>query len=47
MVKAKEAVLRDIEFLTEQIKRASDARKESDAAQEKLRARVNAGKGGR
>ena len=47
MVKTKEAVLRDINFLAEQITRASDARKESDVVQEKLRARVNAGKGGR
>jgi hypothetical protein len=46
LVKAKEAVLRDIDFFIDQIKRASDARKESDAIQEKLRARVNAGKGG-
>jgi 6-pyruvoyl-tetrahydropterin synthase len=47
LVKAKEAVLHDIDFLVEQIRRASDARKESDAIQERLRTRVHTGKRGR
>ena len=42
--KAREAALRDIDFLAEQIGRASDARKESDTVQEKLQARVHTGK---
>jgi len=45
--KAREAVLRDMDFLAEQVRRAIDARKESDAAQERLQARVHKGKGGR
>ena len=44
MEKAKEAVLRDIEFLAGQIDRASDARKKSEAIQEKHKARVHSGK---
>jgi hypothetical protein len=45
--KAREAVLRDMDFLAEQVRRAIDARKESDAAQERLQARVHTGKGRR
>lgn len=45
--KAKEAVLRDIDFLADQVGRAIDARKESDAIQERLQARVHTGKRGR
>lgn len=45
--KAREAALRDIDFLAEQIRRATDARKESDAVQERLQARVHTGKGRR
>ncbi len=45
LVKAKEAALRDIEFLAEEINRAQDAVKESDAAQESLHARVHSKKG--
>ena len=45
LIEAKEAVLRDIDFLSEQLKRAKDARDESDAAQRRLEARVNHGKG--
>jgi hypothetical protein len=44
LVKAKETVLRDIDFLADQINRACDARKKSDAAQEKLKSRVHTGK---
>ena len=44
LLKVKEAVLRDIDFLKEHILRASEARKESDAIQEKLQARVHTGK---
>jgi hypothetical protein len=47
LLKAKEAVLRDIDFLAEQINRASDAKKESDSVQERLQARVRSGKQGR
>lgn len=47
LLEAKEASLRDIDFLAEQIGRASDARKGSDAIQEKLQARVHIGRGGR
>jgi hypothetical protein len=47
LVKAKEAVSRDIDFLAEQVRRATDARKESDAIQEKLQGRVHTGKRGR
>lgn len=45
--KAKEAVRRDINFLGGQISRASDARKKSEAIQEKHKARVHTGKRGR
>jgi len=45
LVRAKEAVLRDIDFLAAQINRASDARKKSDTVQEKLKSRVHTGKG--
>ena len=41
--KAKEAVLREIDFLAEQLRRAKEARKGSDDTQEKLQARVHAG----
>jgi hypothetical protein len=41
--KAKEAALRDMEFLSEQIERARSAREKSNAAQEKLQSRVRAG----
>ena len=41
LVNAKEAVLRDIDFLSEQIKRARDAREKSDATQRQLEERVN------
>lgn len=44
LVRAKETVLRDIDFLAGQINRASDARKKSDAVQEKLKSRVHTGK---
>jgi hypothetical protein len=47
LVNAKEAALRDIDFLAEQIDRARGAREKSNAAQEKLRARVHTGKRGR
>jgi len=40
---AKEAALRDMEFLSEQIERARSARERSNAAQEKLQSRVRAG----
>jgi chromosome segregation ATPase len=41
LVNAKEAVLRDIDFLSEQIKRAKEAREKSDATQRQLEERVN------
>jgi hypothetical protein len=41
--KAKDAALRDMEFLSEQIERARSAREGSNAAQEKLQSRVRAG----
>ena len=40
LVKAKEAALRDIEFLAEQIDQAREAREKSDEIQSQLRARV-------
>ena len=43
---AREAALREIDFLKEQLLRASEARRESNAIQEKLQARVHAGKRG-
>lgn len=45
LVKAKEAVVRDIDFLKEQIERVSDARQKSDEIQNKHQARVHSGKG--
>jgi hypothetical protein len=42
--RAKEAVLQDIDFLAEQIRRASEAREKSNTVQERLRSRVHAGK---
>lgn len=44
LLNAKEAVLRDIDFLSEQIKRARDAREKSDAAQRQLEERVSPGR---
>ena len=44
LIRAKETVLRDIDFLADQINRACDARKKSDAVQEKLKSRVHTGK---
>lgn len=41
--KAREAVLRDIEFLSEQIEHARSAREKSNAARQKLQSRVRAG----
>ena len=41
LVKAKEGVLEDIDFLVDSINRISDARKKSDAAQEKLKSRIH------
>jgi hypothetical protein len=41
---AKEAVLQDIDFLSEQIERANEARKESNAIRVKLQERVNSRK---
>lgn len=41
LVNAKEAVLRDIDFLAEQIKRAKETREKSDATQRQLEERVN------
>jgi hypothetical protein len=43
LVRAKEAVLRDIDFLADRINRAADARKKSDTIQEKLKSRVHTG----
>jgi len=43
LLKAKESVLRDIDFLAEQIDRARVAREKSDAVQEKLKARTESG----
>lgn len=43
--KAKEAILHDIDFLSEQIDRANETRNESNAIQEKLQARVHSRKG--
>jgi len=45
LVKAKEAIMRDIDFLKEQIDRASDARQKSDEIQKKHEARIRSGKG--
>jgi hypothetical protein len=47
LVNAKEAVLREIDFLSSQIERAQDAREKSDAAQRQLEERVNRGRKGR
>jgi hypothetical protein len=47
LVNAKEAVLREIDFLSSQIERAKDAREKSDAAQRQLEERVNRGRKGR
>lgn len=47
LVTAKEALIRDIDFLTEQIQRASDARERSNEVQETHRGRVHSGKRGR
>jgi hypothetical protein len=44
LLRAKEAVLRDIDFLADQINRASDARKKSDNVQEKLKSSIYTGK---
>jgi hypothetical protein len=44
--KAREAAVTDIKFLKEQALRATEARNESKAIQEKLQARVHTGKGG-
>ena len=43
LLKAKESVLRDIDFLAEQIDRARVAREKSDAIQENLKARIGSG----
>ena len=42
--KAKEAALRDIDFLAERIDRARKAREKSDTVQEKLRSQVHTGR---
>ena len=47
LVKAKEAVMRDIDFLKEQIDRATDARQRSDEIQKKHQSRVHSGRGRR
>ena len=44
LVQAKEATLRDIDFLAEQIDRARSAREKSDIIQEKHQSRVHGGK---
>lgn len=43
LIRAKDAALRDIGFLTEHLERARRAREDSDAAQERLRRRVHGG----
>lgn len=43
LVKAKDAALRDIEFLSEQIRRAQDAREESEQTQQEYQRRVHSG----
>ena len=47
LLTAKEALMRDIDFLAEQIHRASDNRERSNETQETYRDRVRSGKGGR
>ena len=47
LAKAKEAALRDVDFLREQVRMAEDAREKSDAVQEKLQSRVYGGGKGR
>jgi len=44
LLKAKEAVIRDIDFLAEQVNRASDAREKSKTIQERLQVQANMGK---
>lgn len=46
LVEAKEAVMRDMEFLAGEIDKAQDAREKSDAVQEKHRARIQKGGNG-
>ena len=46
LVKAKEAALKDIEFLGEQVERAREAREESERIQQELESRVRASQGG-
>jgi len=44
-LKVKETVIKDIDFLIDQIDRGSDAREKSETIQQEHRARVNSGKG--
>lgn len=46
LVAAKEAVLRDMDFLQEQFDRAKEAREESDSIQEQHRLRIESGRKG-
>ena len=46
LMKVKESVIRDIDFLAEQVSRASEAREKSNALQERLQCQINAGKRG-
>jgi len=47
LMKVKETVIRDIDFLAEQFSRASEAREKSNAVQERLQGQINAGKRGK
>jgi hypothetical protein len=47
LMKVKETVIRDIDFLAEQVSRASEAREKSNAVQERLQSQINAGKRGK
>ena len=44
LIQAKEAALKDIDFLAEQIERAKGARDKSDSIQKRIQARVHSGK---
>ena len=46
-VRVKESVIRDIDFLSEQVRRALEAREKSNAVQERLQSQINAGKRGK